>query len=257
MASHSLERPTRAMVLAAGLGVRMRPITLTLPKPLIRIGGRTMLDRALDELAAIDVTEVVVNVHYLASLIEAHLQGRARPQIAISPEPVLLETGGGVTNALPLLGHEPFFVVNGDVLWCNGPQPSLRQLADAWDAERMDGLLLLHPTATACGYSGPGDFFPLPNGRLQRRGTRASAPTLFAGLQILHPRLFVDLPAGAFSLNVLYDRAIAADRLFGVLHQGAWCHVGTPTDIPVAEAFLQTHSDDGNHATAAERRAGE
>lgn len=227
------------MVLAAGLGVRMQPITLTLPKPLIAIGGRSMLDRALDALAAVGVTEAVVNVHHLAPLIETHLQGRTRPEIRISREPVLLETGGGVTKALALLGSDPFFVVNGDVLWRNGPTQSLRQLADAWNADRMDGLLLLHPTATACGYSGPGDFFPLTDGRLERRGDRRSAPVLFAGLQILHPRLFTDAPDGAFSLNVLYDRAIAAGRLFGVMHAGGWCHVGTPEDIPQAEAFLR------------------
>ncbi len=231
-------RLNRAMVLAAGLGVRMRPITLTQPKPLIPIGGRSMLDRALDELAGIGVGDVVVNVHYLAPLIEEHLRNRDRPTIRISFEAALLETGGGVTNALSLLGDEPFFVVNGDVLWRNGRQPSLAQLAEAWDPVRMDGLLLLHPTATACGYSGPGDFFPLADGRLERRGQRPSAPMLFAGLQILHPRLFIDAPTGAFSLNILYDRAIATERLFGVLHRGGWCHVGTPADIPLAEAFL-------------------
>lgn len=233
------EAPRQAMVLAAGLGVRMRPITLSLPKPLIEIGGRSMLDRALDDLEAAGMSSVVVNVHHLASLIEAHLLGRARPAIRISHEVTLLETGGGVTQALPLLGPEPFFVVNGDVLWRNGPVPSLRQLADAWEPARMDALLLLHPTATARGYDGPGDFFLLNDQRLERRGTRPSAPVLFAGLQILHPRLFNDAPEGAFSLNLLYDRAIAAGRLFGVMHAGGWCHVGTPEDIAPAEAFLR------------------
>lgn len=227
------------MVLAAGLGVRMRPITLTLPKPLIAIGGTSMLDRAIDELAAFGVADVVVNVHHLAAQIEAHLRDRAQPRIRISPEAALLETGGGVTRALPLLGAEPFFVVNGDVLWRNGATPSLRQLGAAWEPARMDALLLLHPTATARGYSGPGDFFLRDDGRLERRGTRPSAPMLFAGLQILHPRLFRDAPEGAFSLNLIYDRAIAADRAFGVRHAGGWCHVGTPEDIPLAEAFLR------------------
>lgn len=231
--------PRQAMVLAAGLGVRMRPITLSLPKPLIEIGGRSMLDRALDELVAVGASNVVVNVHHLAPLIEAHLRDRAQPAIRISHEATLLETGGGVTQALPLLGPVPFFVVNGDVLWRNGPVPSLRQLADAWDPARMDALLLLHPTATARGYDGPGDFFLLDDQRPERRGTRPTAPVLFAGLQILHPRLFIDAPNGAFSLNLLYDRAIAAGRLFGVMHAGAWCHVGTPADIPPAEAFLR------------------
>ncbi|NJO67600.1 MAG: nucleotidyltransferase family protein [Rhodospirillales bacterium] len=232
------QAPKRGMVLAAGLGLRMRPITLATPKPLIEIGGRSMLDRALDALAAADVARVVVNVHYLASAIEAHLADRPVPETVVSHEQSRLETGGGVAKALPLLGSEPFYVVNGDVLWRDGATPSLRQLASAWDAEAMDALLLLHPTATARGYDGPGDFFCETSGRLRRRGDQPSAPVLFAGLQILHPRLFDGVGEDSFSLNVLYDRAIAAGRLFGVIHQGGWCHVGTPADIPLAEAFL-------------------
>jgi len=236
--------PRRAMVLAAGLGLRMRPITLTLPKPLIPIGGRTMLDRALDALQAHGLDHVVVNAHYLPEAIERHMAARrlavaASPPLTVIVEPERLETGGGVTNALPLLGEGPFFVVNGDVLWRDGPLPTLAELARAWDGERMDALLLLHPLATAIGYDGPGDFFRSDDGRLVRRPPDGRAPFLFAGLQIVHSRLFEGAPAGAFSLNVLYDRAIASGRGFGVVHRGGWCHVGTPADIPAAEAFVR------------------
>jgi len=230
--------PRRGMVLAAGLGLRMRPITDTLPKPLIEIGGRSMLDRALDALDAHGIGEVVVNAHHLAALVERHLAKRRSPAIRLSVEADLLETGGGVKNALPLLGREPFFVINGDVLWSDGRRPTLADLTCAWDALRMDALLLLHPVATALGYHGPGDFLLSGDGRLARRPAQGSAPHLFAGLQILHPRLFADTPGGAFSLNLLFDRAIASGRLFGLVHQGGWRHVGTPADIPGAEAFV-------------------
>lgn len=226
------------MVLAAGLGKRMRPITDALPKPLVAIAGRTLLDRCLDRLVAAGIGEVVVNIHHLGGCIAEHLASRAQPTILLSREDSLLETGGGVAHALPLLGDDPFFVVNGDVLWIDGPRPTLDNLAAAWDDARMDALLLLHPTVTAVGYEGPGDFLMDPAGRLRRRPERCVAPFLFAGLQILHPRLLKDHPEGAFSLNVLYDRAIAADRLYGIDHDGAWIHVGTPGDIAVAEAAL-------------------
>ena len=241
--------PRRAMVLAAGRGQRMWPITETLPKPLIEIGGRSMLDRAIDFLEAQGIDQVVVNAHHLAPLIERHLSQRRSPSIRLSIEAEPLETGGGVANALSLLGGGPFFVVNGDVLWRDGPMPTLADLAATWDGGRMDGLLLLHPVATAVGYAGEGDFTLAEDGRLARRQSGSRAPLLFAGLQILHPRLFAAAPAGAFSLNVLYDRAVAAGRLFGIVHRGAWCHVGTPADMPAAEAFLRRPED-----TRAERR---
>ncbi|HYN38427.1 MAG TPA: nucleotidyltransferase family protein [Rhodospirillales bacterium] len=231
--------PRRAMVLAAGLGQRMLPLTLTTPKPLIPVGGRTMLDRAIDALASHGIDLLVVNAHHLACVVERHLAARARPPIRLVIEGERLETGGGVRNALPLLGDDPFFVVNGDILWQDGPQPTLADLARAWKPATMDALLLLQPLATALGYDGPGDFQRRDDGRLVRRGNGERAPYLFAGLQILHPRLLADAPDGAFSLNLLYDRAIAGGRLYGIEHRGRWCHVGTPADIPVAEAFLR------------------
>ena len=238
-------RPRQAMVLAAGLGLRMRPITERLPKTLIEIGGRSMLDRAIDGLEAVGVEQVVVNAYHLAPLIERHLARRRSPPIRLCVEAALLETGGGVANALPLLGRGPFYIVNGDVLWRDGPAPTLADLAAAWDDRRMDGLLLLHPVETAIGYAGPGDFLLGEDGRLARRQAAGRAPFLFAGMQILHSRLFAEAPTGAFSLNVLYDRAIAAGKLFGVVHRGGWCHVGTPADIPVAEAFLRRSGGTG------------
>lgn len=232
--------PRRAMVLAAGLGLRMRPITLRLPKPLITIAGQTLLDRILDRLVEAGVSDAVVNTHHLGPMIAAHLAGRRSPHIHISPEATLLETGGGITRALPLLGTEPFYAINGDVLWREGAPPALHALAQAWDEETMDGLLLLQPIETALGYQGAGDFFRRPDGRLVRRDERPRAPFIFAGLQILHPRLFAAAPDDAFSTNVLFDAAIAAGRLHGVIHGGGWCHVGTPDDIAPAEAFLRT-----------------
>jgi MurNAc alpha-1-phosphate uridylyltransferase len=233
-----VERPLRAMVLAAGLGERMRPITLSTPKPLILIGRETLLDRALDALGEHGVEQAVVNAHHLATMVERHLSGRSKPAVRLSIEADRLETGGGVRNALPLLGKAPFFVVNGDILWRDGPRPTLADLADAWDPSRMNALLILQPVATALGYDGPGDFHLQSDGRVIRRKGSERAPYLFTGLQILHPRLFVGAPEGAFSLNLLYDRAIAQGTLYAIEHAGRWCHVGTPADIPLAEAFL-------------------
>ncbi|MFO1154455.1 MAG: nucleotidyltransferase family protein [Rhodospirillales bacterium] len=229
--------PEQAMVLAAGLGLRMRPITDALPKPLIPISGRTMLDRALDELVAVGVSSVVINTHYRAAMIERHVLGRRQPRILLSHEDGLLDTGGGIARAVSHFGDQPFFVVNGDTLWRNGSRPALLTLAEAWDDARMDALLLLQPVATAIGYDGAGDFFRLADGSLERRGDRV-APFVFAGIQLLHPRLFADVPSGPFSLNVVFDRAIAGKRLHGVIHEGGWCHVGTPADIPQAEMFI-------------------
>ncbi len=231
-------RVRRAMVLAAGLGERMRPITNTIPKPLVPVDGRTLLDRALDRLAEAGVEEVVVNVHHLAQKIVDHLAGRAAPKVLISHEEQRLETGGGVAKALPLLGDDAFFVVNGDAMWLNGPYPALEVLTGSWNDQRMDALLLLHPTVEAYGYHGDGDFVVDAVGRLSRRPEHSIAPYLFTGIQILHPRLFIAAPAGAFSLNVLYDRAMEVERLFGHLHDGKWFHVGTPGDLTVVEAYL-------------------
>jgi MurNAc alpha-1-phosphate uridylyltransferase len=228
--------PRLAMILAAGLGVRMRPITNSVPKPLVTVGGRTLLDRAIDRLEDANVEQVVVNTHYLAEKIEHHIKDRRLPQILLSHEDQRLETGGGVANALPLLGKAPFFVINGDILWIDGVRPTLEQLSAAWDDELMDGLLLLHPTVSAYGYHGMGDFLLRPDGELVRRPERTVAPYMFAGIQILHPRIFNDAPNGAFSLNLLYDNAIGRQRLFGLAHDGRWFHVGMPEDLALAEA---------------------
>ena len=230
--------PRMAMVLAAGLGLRLRPVTETLPKPLVEVGRRSLLDRTLDRLGEAGVEGVVVNLHHLGSLIETHLARRGGPTIEFSWESELLETGGGVAKALPRLGDGPFWVANSDVLWLDGPGPALGRLAAAWDDTRMDGLLLLHETINAYGYQGRGDFFADPLGQLVRRPEGEVAPYLFTGVQILHPRLFADAPAGPFSLNRLYDRAIEAGRLYGIVHDGEWFHVGTPDGLAEAEAYM-------------------
>ena len=230
--------PKRAMVLAAGLGKRMRPLTETRPKPLIEVRGRAMLDHVLDRLEDVGVEEAVVNHYHLGAMIEEHLQGRRRPRIRFSPEDVLLETGGGVKRALPMLGEEPFYAVNGDIVWLDGRVPALRRLAETWDETRMDVLLLLHPTAFALGYNGAGDFIMTPEGQLRRRREREVAPFVFAGVQILHPRLLADTPDGPFSLNLLYDKALESERLWGLRHDGEWFHVGTPDSLRTVESAL-------------------
>jgi MurNAc alpha-1-phosphate uridylyltransferase len=220
------------MVLAAGLGKRMRPITATTPKPLVEIGGRSMLDHALDRLVEAGVPHAVVNVHYLADLIEARLSRRTAPRITVSDErDALLETGGGLKRALPLLGDAPFLLMNSDSLWIEGPQSNVVRLVEAWDPERMDILLLLASTATSFGYDGSGDFSMDPTGLLERRGERRMAPFVYAGVAILKPELFADTPDGPFSLNLLFDRAIEAGRLHGLRLDGEWLHVGTPDAI--------------------------
>lgn len=230
--------PKRAMVLAAGLGLRMRPLTQTTPKPLLEVGGEAMLDHALDRLADAGVCDAVVNTHWLPEKIETHLDGRAAPKIVISREDELLETGGGVTNALPHLGDAPFYVVNADIVWRDGTIPALHRLARAWDDTRMDALLLLAATVRSTGYDGSGDFLMDPAGGLTRRPERTVAPFVFTGVQIVHPRLFADAPGGAFSMNVLYDRALEAGRLSGIAHDGDWYHVGTPDAIGQADAEI-------------------
>ncbi|MEA2755394.1 MAG: N-acetyl-alpha-D-muramate 1-phosphate uridylyltransferase [Aliidongia sp.] len=226
-------RPRIGMVLAAGRGERLRPITDTLPKPLVRIGDRALLDHAIDRLEAAGVERVVVNVHYLGDLIVEHLKARPSPKITIAHEASALETGGGVTQALNLLGDEPFFVVNGDSLWLEGKVPALDRLAAAWDAETTDAALLLQRTVTAIGYDGggQGDYRLDQLGRPHRRQGVEVVPYVFAGVQLLSPALFKSAPTGAFSLVRLYDKAEAAGRLGGLVHDGEWYHVGDPVGL--------------------------
>jgi MurNAc alpha-1-phosphate uridylyltransferase len=233
-----MSAPSRAMVLAAGLGLRMRPITETIPKPLVEVLGRTMLDRALDRLAEAGVGECVVNTHHLGTLIHDRRARREKPRIRFSDEDSLLDTGGGVARALPRLGADPFYVVNADVVWLDGKRPALGRLAAAWTDGAMDALLLLHPTVRAVGYDGVGDFFLDQLGLARRRSEAQVAPYVFTGVQILHPRLFEGAPGGAFSLNVLYDRAAAAGRLRALVHDGEWFHVGTPESLKEAERAM-------------------
>lgn len=229
-----------AMILGAGLGTRMRPLTDMVPKPLVRLGGRALIDHALDRLEEAGITRVVVNVHYLADQLEAHLKGRKSPQILISDERgKLLDTGGGVVNALPLIGDRPFLIHNADTAWIEGIGGSLSRLMEAWDGERMDGLMLLALAATSIGYDGHGDFNMDPSGVLTRRSERQEAPLVFAGVSIAHPRMFKGAPKGVFSLNKIWDRAIAARRLYGSRLDGVWMHVGTPDALAEAEQRLK------------------
>jgi len=229
----------RAMVLAAGLGTRMRPVTDTLPKPLVRVAGRALIDHVLDRLADAGVTTAVVNVHHMADAIEQHLKGRTRPKIEISDERgELLDTGGGVVKALKALGDAPFFHVNSDTIWIEGVTPNLGRLAAMFDASEMDAVVLLAATATSIGYEGRGDFAMAPDGRLRRRGEREVVPFVYAGAAILSPAMLADAPKGAFSLNRMFDRAMQAGKLFGLRLEGTWMHVGTPAAIKAAEAAI-------------------
>lgn len=230
---------TTAMVLAAGLGTRMRPLTDAVPKPLVRLKGKPLLDHVLDRLAAGGITRAVVNVHYLPELIEAHLARRARPSITISDERgVLLDTGGGVAKALPLIGDAPFLIHNSDSVWVEGVGSNIQRLIRTFDAARMDSLLLLALGADSIGYEGHGDFVMAPDGALTRRGERSEAPFVFAGVSIAHPRLFEDAPEAPFSLNALWDRAMARGRLFGLRLEGTWMHIGTPQAVEDAERWI-------------------
>ncbi len=231
--------PRRAMVLAAGKGTRLRPLTDTLPKPLTAVGGRTLIDRVLDRLQEAAVETVVINLHHLGGMIEEHLAGRPAPRIVYSREDGLLETGGGVAKALPLLGAGPFYVVNGDVMWLNGPRSALARMAATWDDGAMDALLLLHSTVEAYGYQGRGDFWADGCGVLARRPECEISPYVYAGVQLVHPRLFEGAPGGAFSFNVLYDKAIEARRLHGMVHDGEWFHIGTAEGLAEADDYMQ------------------
>jgi len=232
--------PKSAMVLAAGLGTRMRPISDTVPKPLVEIGGRTLLDHAIDRLALVGVERVVVNVHYKADMVAARLAAREHPRIELSQEDELLETGGGVARALPLL-DEWFFVVNGDVLWLDSKDYALARLAAACNPADMDAVLLLQRTVAAVGYDGSGDYFLDPLGTPRRRGEREVAPYIFTGVQLLHRRLFDGVAERHFSLNRLYDRAERAGRLYAIVHDGEWFHIGTPPGLAATRARLNSH----------------
>jgi MurNAc alpha-1-phosphate uridylyltransferase len=217
----------------------MRPITVTTPKPLVEVGGRALIDRVLDRLERAGVDEVVVNVHYLADLVGVHVARRPQPAIVISDErDRLLDTGGGIAKALPKLGRAPFYVMNSDSFWIEGARPNLDWLAAGWRDDRMDALLLVAATVRTIGYSGRGDFRMDPAGRLVRRPEREVVPFVYAGAAILHPRLFADAPQDAFSLNLLFDRAMEAGRLYGVRLDGLWLHVGTPEAIGEAELTI-------------------
>lgn len=239
MPQTSPHAPRKAIVLAAGLGKRMLPITATMPKPLVKVAGRSLIDFALDKLHEAGVETVVVNVHHFADMLEAHLRGRETPRIVISDERgELLETGGGVKKALQLLGDEPFITFNSDSLWIEGKEPNLLRLVQAWDPDRMDILMLVAPLSTSIGFEGRGDFHQDENGRLRRRGTDDSAPFAYAGVAIVKPELVHGTPDGAFSANAFYDRAIAKERLYGLCLEGQWLHVGEPQAIAEAERCL-------------------
>jgi MurNAc alpha-1-phosphate uridylyltransferase len=229
------------MIMAAGLGKRMRPLTATRPKPLIEVAGQSLLDHVLERLRVAGVGKAVVNVHYLADAVEAHLESRPHGlEIAISDErSLLLETGGGLVKAAPLIDADPFLAVNSDNLWIDGPADTLKLLASQWDDERMDALLLLVPLARAENHRGQGDFHMDRTGRLRRRERSHVAPFVFTGIQMLSKRLLRDAPEGPFSTNVLWNRAIEDGRCFGAVHQGLWFDVGTPKSIGMTEAALE------------------
>ena len=233
--------PDTAMVLAAGLGKRMRPLTATRPKPLVEVAGQALIDHVLDRLRASGVGKIVVNVHYLPEALEAHLKSRATDfDVKISDErKQLLETGGGMIHALPLLDADPFLVVNSDNYWVDGATDTLQLLASLWRNEEMDALLLLVPLANAGNHSGQGDFHMKADGRLVRREKAKVAPFVYTGIQMVSKRLLRDAPDGPFSTNILWDRAISEGRCFGAVHQGLWFDVGNPAAIKATERALQ------------------
>jgi MurNAc alpha-1-phosphate uridylyltransferase len=232
--------PKKAMVLSAGLGTRMRPLTNKIPKPLLKVGGKALIDHVLDRLAAAGVERAVVNVHHFAGQIERHLASRTKPKITISDERgLLLGTGGAVVKALPELGPAPFFLINSDTLWIDGVAPNLARLAEAFDPASMDVLLLLAPATGSIGYAGRGDFAMAPDGRLRRRADREVAPFVYAGAAILAPALFKDAPPAEFPLTDLFDRAAEVGRLHGLRLEGLWMHVGSPDAIAQAERAIR------------------
>ena len=238
------QTPRCAMVLSAGLGTRMRPLTEKMPKPLVEVGSKALIDHVLDRLAESGVERAVVNVHHFAEQIERHLAARIKPKIVISDERgLLLGTGGAVVKALPELGNAPFFHVNSDSIWIDSVKPNLARLAETFDAVAMDALLLLAPTTGSIGYAGRGDFGMAPDGRLRRRTEREVAPFVFAGAAILSPALFADAPQREFPLTLLFDRAAEQGRLFGLRLEGLWMHVGTPDAIALAEKAIRASTE--------------
>jgi MurNAc alpha-1-phosphate uridylyltransferase len=238
-------RPKAAMVLAAGLGKRMRPLTDLVPKPLVRLKGKPLIDHVLDRVAAAGIPQAVVNVHFGAEALETHLRTRERPRITISNERrKLLDTGGGVKKALSKLGDEPFLIHNADSVWIEGVGANLERLADTLDAARMDSLMLVAAGSESLGYEGCGDFVMSPDGRLRRPAERELAPFVFTGVSIAHPQLFIGAPDGSFSLNLLWDRAIESGRLFGLRLDGRWMHVGSPEALMQAERLV--NADEGH-----------
>jgi MurNAc alpha-1-phosphate uridylyltransferase len=228
------------MIMAAGLGKRMRPLTATKPKPLIEVGGKALLDHVLEKLRTAGVKKVVVNVHYLADALEAHLARAHGLEVVISDERgLLMETGGGLVKAAPLIDNDPFLALNSDNLWIDGPADTIKLLASQWDDSKMDALLLLVPQARALNHKGMGDFHMDRAGRIRRRERSHVAPFVFTGIQMVSKRLLTDAPEGPFSTNILWDRAIEQGRAFGAVHQGLWFDVGTPQSIPLTEAALE------------------
>ena len=244
MSGTAISLPRYAMVLAAGLGTRMRPLTDTMPKPLVKVAGKPLIDHVLDRLADVGVEKAVVNVHHFADQLIEHLGRRIRPRIAISDERgLLLGTGGGVKKALPELGDRPFFHINSDTIWVDSTKPNLARLADAFEPETMDTLLLLAPTKASIGYTGRGDFAMAPDGRLTRRGERDTVPFVYAGAAILQPALFNDAPETEFPLTDMFERAAKKGRLFGLRLDGLWMHVGAPPAVQEAEAAIGGRAD--------------
>ncbi len=232
--------PKTAMVFAAGLGTRMRPITETLPKPLVKVRGRTLIDHCLDRLEQNGVETTIVNVHWLADQIEAHLAGRARPRIVVSDERAkILDQGGGIKRALPWIGKEPFLVCNTDAFWIEGPRSNIARLAEAFDPATMDIALLMAASAGAVGVDWPGDFTMTRKGRLESRVDRFVAPFVYTGVGIMKPELFADAPGEVFRLAPYFHAAAAKGRLYGVRLDGLWLHVGRPETIAEAEEAIE------------------
>lgn len=234
-----MSAPTRAMIMAAGLGTRMRPLTNTMPKPLVQVGGKALIDHAIDRLVAAGVQTIIVNLHYKAELIRQHLAPRNDVEIVYSDETDgLLGTGGGVAKALQHFGGEPFFIHNSDTIWIEGYGAALERMKERWDPESMDALLLISALINSIGYEGIGDFMMDATGRLTRVPPGRVSPFAFPGVQIVHPRLFENAPKGGFSTNVLWDRSIEKERLYGVRLDGLWIHVGTPQAVAEADELL-------------------
>jgi len=233
--------PQSAMVLAAGLGTRMRPLTLTTPKPLVRVAGKPLLTHVLHPLFGATLSRIVINAHHLSDQMQAYIKALGNPSVVLSDESeALLDSGGGIKKALPLLGPDPFYVLNADSFWIDGPDPNIKRLADQWDPARMDILLLLATRNQSTGYDGAGDFTMTPDGSLRFRGDEPTAPYIYAGCGILKPGLFEHKPDGPFSLSLLFRQAAAENRLCGLVLDGAWMHVGTVAAITETEQRLKS-----------------